>query len=267
MSRKFLICALLLCVCPLSSFVFANYEGILNEKLNSEELLRSKSEKDFRLSCFLKKCRGPRGPTGPTGAAGAMGATGATGPCCTGATGATGATGPTGATGATGPTGATGATGSTGATGPTGPGATGSTGPTGTLAANYFFASQGETNSITANNNILFNLGTVQQNSGEYSFDGSTVTFPGPGSYYITVNIITETGIGSSPVDPMAEPLINSTFPSVPLSTTPGTPNIISGIVVIPVGGPYTFSLTYTDIHSARYYYGYTSINIFQIAP
>lgn len=227
MRRQILICTLL-CIFTLSNSVFADIEDLLLKLLNKQ--LNSEmllGKKRRKHSHCSRVPRDYKGPTGPTGA-----------------TGPTGETGPTGATGA--------------------------------ISANYFFASQDNINNISNSSpSALFNLGTMYQNSGDYGYKGdNTITFPGPGVYFITVNIVSP--FQSSGVnEPKAEPLIDGnsslSFLSVPLTIIVGSsvfnvPNIISGVVVIP-SGTHTFSLAYTDTGTGTYFYSYTSVNIFQIAP
>lgn len=157
-----------------------------------------------------KGCKGERGrdgrqgPIGPTGATGLNGLNGATGP--TGLTGSTGPTGPTGGTGATGATGATGPTGPAGATGLTGvagaTGVTGVTGPAITVAfeaySNLFVDQVVAPGAPVVFNNVGFDnpaIGGMDLNPA-----GDTITFPGPGLYFVTYGIsLTSDEVGVPP--------------------------------------------------------------------
>jgi hypothetical protein len=249
--NKFLASTLLLLsTCAVSSFAFAKSADTLpNGSLNPEEIFRGKHRRNHNCNRgFDFFCH--RGSTGPTGA-----------------TGATGPTGPTGAIGSTGPTGPTGATGPTGI---------------GVLTAYYSSSTTSTSPPLAVGSDSFFVLGNTDVNIGGFSLDGTRtiLTFPGPGTYYVKFVTYSAGNQSVQLLSPFATPQLGganiSDFPGTPIGVVQftsvnniyNTPNsVLSGLVIIPSGGPTTFKVLYSDNQTTTYLYSSVELTVLQIAP
>lgn len=187
---------------------------------------------------------GPAGTAGPTGATGSAGPAGATGSAgSTGPAGATGATGPGGPAGAQGPAGATGTAGLTGLTGSQGPagatGATGAAGPALTSAYGYAaFIATGTAQTVTGGNPFSF---TTSKLLNFTIATANTLTAQTAGTYLASFGAVSNGTSGRT-----IALKINGTVladSSINLSSVSGSPQFISGQIIITLGAGDTVQL------------------------